>query len=125
MPLANLLDYEEPYETQEIKLLRAVVNRALLDFLGPEFHMLVRNTINSPNVPKTIHVSGKHLATLWLWSDSVKPFSFLWCLEHLSDRPTNLSKVLRSNLLKIQNSNLQNSTLTSRNISGKGTKVSI
>lgn len=103
-PLAAKLEKVRPLPEQN--LISAVMCRAIVD-LFPDISFSNTYMVNptrrrritraGSNLYRHINVVGKE-ALRWLYSESTKPFSFLWCCEALNLSPVGVRKSIDRSL---------------------------
>lgn len=103
-PLAAKLEKVRPLPEQN--LISAVMCRAIVDIF-PEISFSNSYMVNptkrrritraSSNLHRQINVIGKE-ALRWLYSESTKPFSFLWCREALNLNPVSVRRSIDRSL---------------------------
>ncbi len=110
-PLAAKLERVRPLPEQN--LISAVVCRAIVD-LFPDISFSNTYMVNptrrrritraGSNLYRHINVVGKE-ALRWLYSESTKPFSFLWCCEALNLSSVGVRKSIDRSLAALVSTN--------------------
>lgn len=85
------LEYEEPPagdKTPEINLLTAMVEQSVVDCIYPLVH-------HGTTAQTKYRNQDRQNARAWIFSDSHRPFSFLWVLEYLVEDYSDFAKKIR------------------------------
>lgn len=75
-------------ETPEINLLTAMIEQSVMDCIYPLVH-------HGTTARTKYRNRDRHNARAWIFSDSHRPFSFLWVLEYLVEDYLGFAKKIR------------------------------
>lgn len=91
-------EFEEPEESGELRLLRAILSRAGVDYLSTYAEEETVEVCQLGGTFRRVKVTNE--VSAWLWEDNIDPWSFLWICEQISEDSLALATKIRNKLLR-------------------------